>query len=1029
QTWILADYSWINGSLAKFTENETLLATRTTNVPDILLPVTFLGRSVRYGPGYNYGALLKSYSTFGPGYAVRMLSWIQYDFRLTPTSLPTIIDVDWVFVRKCSDIEPSIVMLNSSTSTPTTPVYLFQENFEWGTIGHVNNVINTYQRAIMQNGSATRWECSQATANNVLLANNFVNTTYRSQSTCLHLENHDDYYSNWRHSRAQAFIDITGFQSDLNFNISVQGKRSDGSYDNSIGEIQFTEDMDGDGSFNSPLDQHLTYVFDFNNYVEYEGTIDHYAVSTVNWAWIPITTDWDGITWYHISRNLTADWQHYKGFPLNKTMVRATIMNYQRIDASSASYYLWTNWDNFTMTSGVSPSVPPFDHYIEDFQSYSSSSDLIGQGLWTPDGANWDPSYVFNHPVCLDRGNGNKWGWWKNTAVYGAYWTLPGVVPRSGWFHVDFTSETGSTSGRVNQWLYDSTKTKAIAISYREGGKFQVFDNSVNYDTFTFNANTKYTFKWYVNVASNKQYFAVSNNNGTTWVTYDSDHALSGGHTGLVADGTGLVPWSAGSFIPTYARFTTGSFAFGYYTNYYLDNLNVSWPIAKPDITPPSIAIFSPANVSFISSNTVLLNASITDQALATTQYILDSNTPVSFDPCSLTSIIASDGVHILTIQATDVNGNQASSTIRFTVDTQSPQVQITSPVDGQAYPNGTIVLAFTIIEANPEAIWIVVNQSYSVLITGSIITLVLAPGSYTLEVHCRDHLGRTGSASVRVTVNQPVTPVEPPVDPPVVPPVVPVPVTFTMYYEPHALWINLALRNETQVTFNPESITRDDPRFVALPGGLLPAKPWYYRVDLADEAAFTSGMGRIHYRQSELASEIYENSLIVLRWNDASSIWEETGSVLNKPENYVEFVVRPGATYVLAARPKRNYDIVISATFACIATLGIVVTVSYKQRQKRGRSRVNATADARIVTRAKAAAGMSFATRDPAIIAQRVEKPAPAASPRCTLHKGLVHDRVVICSHCGAPYCVSCHFQLVDIDEHCWNCGQALDK
>nr|MDO8111816.1 DUF2341 domain-containing protein [Candidatus Sigynarchaeota archaeon] len=106
QTWILMDYQRINSSFSRFQENDTLIATHITNVPDISLPVTFMGRSVEYGPGYNYGAVLRSNSTFGPGYAMRSLTWIQYDFRLLPTSLPTIIYIDWVLVRKCAAVEP-----------------------------------------------------------------------------------------------------------------------------------------------------------------------------------------------------------------------------------------------------------------------------------------------------------------------------------------------------------------------------------------------------------------------------------------------------------------------------------------------------------------------------------------------------------------------------------------------------------------------------------------------------------------------------------------------------------------------------------------------------------------------------------------------------------------------------------------------------------------------------------------------------------------------------------------------------------
>ncbi len=131
QTWILMDYQWINGSLARFYENDTILASHTTNIPDSSLPVSFAARSLHYGPGTNYASFIRSKANFTSGYAVRAKTWFQYDFQYTPTALESIVDIDWVFVRKVTDIE-STAWLSGTTDTVAPSISV--SGFESSTI-------------------------------------------------------------------------------------------------------------------------------------------------------------------------------------------------------------------------------------------------------------------------------------------------------------------------------------------------------------------------------------------------------------------------------------------------------------------------------------------------------------------------------------------------------------------------------------------------------------------------------------------------------------------------------------------------------------------------------------------------------------------------------------------------------------------------------------------------------------------------------------------------------------------------------
>lgn len=99
QTTILMDYYWINSTRVVFKENESIVAMHETNVPTDALPANFGVRTVYYGSGLNYGALIRSLATFAPGHAIRGKYWFQHDSRGTYPVLEPTLDLDWVFVR------------------------------------------------------------------------------------------------------------------------------------------------------------------------------------------------------------------------------------------------------------------------------------------------------------------------------------------------------------------------------------------------------------------------------------------------------------------------------------------------------------------------------------------------------------------------------------------------------------------------------------------------------------------------------------------------------------------------------------------------------------------------------------------------------------------------------------------------------------------------------------------------------------------------------------------------------------------
>ncbi|NMC05330.1 MAG: hypothetical protein GYA24_08970 [Candidatus Lokiarchaeota archaeon] len=415
----------------------------------------------------------------------------------------------------------------------------------------------------------------------------------------------------------------------------------------------------------------------------------------------------------------------------------------------------WIAIDNLD-ASWINP-VPAGPAYAEDFQSYANTSDLVGQGSWEADGANFPPSSVFKHPTCFDRGNGAKWGRWNSDGVYGAYWRLPSTVPSTGWFCLEFSSETSSTTGRVNQWLYDATKVKAIAISFREMGTFEVFDGSTNWNLFSYQANVVYKFKWFVSTGTNQQYFAASTDGGVTWITYDKNHPTTG-HAGLIHDGAGLTTWLAGSFTPYYARFTTGSFAYGCYTNYYLDNISLA-VVSGPN----SPSITKPADLSYTagqSGNTITWI--ITSASVGTRTHVISCNgtefsngTWIPSVPITCNVDGLAMGTYNYTIIALDGLGGIAQDSVIVQVRMNtSPRIASTVDV-------GNKRVAWVISDADTDITTYTVFRNGTAIKSGSWASSIpvivdlsgLATGLYNFTIHVSDGLGGQNASMAMVMV------------------------------------------------------------------------------------------------------------------------------------------------------------------------------------------------------------------------------------------------------------------------------------
>ena len=46
-----------------------------------------------------------------------------------------------------------------------------------------------------------------------------------------------------------------------------------------------------------------------------------------------------------------------------------------------------------------------------------------------------------------------------------------------------------------------------------------------------------------------------------------------------------------------------------------------------------------------------------------------------------------------------------------------------------------------------------------------------------------------------------------------------------------------------------------------------------------------------------------------------------------------------------------------------------------------------------------------------------------------CVVHRGVIEDKVFLCSNCNVFYCLKCREALIEMENKCWNCDATIEK
>jgi len=175
--------------------------------------------------------------------------------------------------------------------------------------------------------------------------------------------------------------------------------------------------------------------------------------------------------------------------------------------------------------------------------------------------------------------------------------------------------------------------------------------------------------------------YTRSDANGLYNCWYSNDSYKTNVSLGTTCDNVTTVTWEEGNHnIRIYANDTSSNVAFA----------QISFTI---DDTVPAIYITSPLNNSNSSDNLLEINYTRSDagSGLYNCWYTNDTykpNASLSAACTNITTVTWSDGLHNLTIWANDSANNYNFSTVSFTIDTISPYLNITLPINNTISTN-----------------------------------------------------------------------------------------------------------------------------------------------------------------------------------------------------------------------------------------------------------------------------------------------------------------------------------------------------
>jgi len=176
------------------------------------------------------------------------------------------------------------------------------------------------------------------------------------------------------------------------------------------------------------------------------------------------------------------------------------------------------------------------------------------------------------------------------------------------------------------------------------------------------------------------------------------------------------------------------------------------------DTVPPKLAIASPTDGLITSNPEITIAGTVDDPEAMVRLGWYGSEIPVEDGDFATTYALPWEGSNYVTVTARDLAGNNASVSRTVILDTQSPQINVTYPADGQAVKTSSLIVTGNIIDPNIREVTVSVNddQPQGLMLTGNNFCglVTLRPGSNVLTFYAVDKAGNTASVTWSVLLD-----------------------------------------------------------------------------------------------------------------------------------------------------------------------------------------------------------------------------------------------------------------------------------
>ncbi len=175
------------------------------------------------------------------------------------------------------------------------------------------------------------------------------------------------------------------------------------------------------------------------------------------------------------------------------------------------------------------------------------------------------------------------------------------------------------------------------------------------------------------------------------------------------------------------------------------------------DTVAPTLTVTSPSDGLVTSNPTITLAGTVDDPEAIVRAGWYGEEIPV-VNGTFTTEMTLEEEVNYIEVTAMDPAWNFALVLLQIILDTIPPQINLTTPVEGEAVNTATIQVAGRIVDQNIDTISVSVNQGdpESLILTGNHFsgTVTLNPGSNTLTFHAVDKAGNTNSITRSVLLD-----------------------------------------------------------------------------------------------------------------------------------------------------------------------------------------------------------------------------------------------------------------------------------